>query len=112
MITEAQARFVQYRYALELPTDLDAEALDRPTAALARAVARRVRDVMDKRVGLLALVKLHAADREHLLTYLRLPKEIDETLPERTSLRQAAEALADAETQLEPLVVALYEATR
>lgn len=112
MITKEQAAWAERRYNLPLPTDLDAENLSGPTAALARAVSRRLRSAMDKRVGLLALAKLHAADAEWVTGYLRLPREIDETLPDRVSLREATERLADAEAQLEPLVLALYEATR
>lgn len=111
MITKEQAAFAERRYGLKLPTWLDAQDLDTATAALARAVSRRLREVMDKRVDLLALVKQHAADGEFLLGFLRLPKEISATLAERTSLREAAERLADAEEQLEPLVLALCEAT-
>lgn len=111
MITKEQAAFAERRYGLKLPTWLDAQDMDVSTAALARAVARRLRDVMDKRNGLRRLVAKHRADADYLLAILNRGETITETLDERMSMREAAERLADAEEQLEPLVLALYEAT-
>jgi hypothetical protein len=111
VISKDQAAFAEMRYGLKLPTYLDAEDVDPPTAALGRAVARRLADVMTRRIGLRKLVAKHRADADFLLAHLNRGEAISETLDERMSMREAAERLADAEEQLEPLVVALYEAT-
>lgn len=111
MITKEQAAFVKLRYGVDLPTWLDAQDMDVPTAALGRAVAQRLRQVMNGRSTLRALIRGHRADADYLLAALNRGEEIAETLHERMGMREAAERLADAEEQLTPLIQALYEAT-
>lgn len=111
MITKDQAAFALIRYGVQLPTWLDAKDVDPATAALGRAVARRLQDVMTKRTGLRKLINKHRADADYLLGILTRGEVFTETLDERMSMREATERLADAEDQLATLVLALHEAT-
>jgi hypothetical protein len=111
MITRDQATYAELRFGVVLPTWLDAQDLDPATAALARVLAKELRQCMAQRDGLRRLVQKHRADADYLLALLTRGEAFQETLPHRPSMREAAERLALREDTLQALVLAFHEAT-
>jgi hypothetical protein len=110
MISKMQAEYAQHRYAVQLPTWLDANDMGCGIPALARAVAAGLQQGIQMRAGVASLIRLHQktlAEAAELLA----AREVTEDPDERKSVPSALRALAEHEERLAPLVQALHEAT-